>query len=161
MHVRDFAILNFAREIISYYFMLKIQNLDHEKSSERISTKLHKRLQRTKTQLWNQRSLKSRRWNSHSKFLYSSFFCQLIITSSTHQIRDFSNMHQSDPTKLTKLVYQVFMQDHSNSETKSSSGVHEQWPNRSTRFGSAKSKILIWPTYYSLLKFKMSEKTIT
>ena len=27
--------------------------------------------------------------------------------------------------------------------------------------GVAKSKIQIWPTYYSLLKFKMSEKTIT
>ena len=137
--------------------MLKIQNLDHEKSSERISTRLQKRLERTKTQLWNQRSLKSRRWNSHSNFLYSSFFCQLIITPRLHPIHDFSNMHQSDPTLSIRYACKTTAILRRNHRAVSmNSGQTDRHV-----LGVAKSKILIWPTYYSLLKFKMSEKTIT
>ena len=66
---RDFEFCSWNNNLL---FHAKIQNLDHEKSSERISIRLRKRSELTKTQLWNQRSLKSHRWKCHTKILYSS-----------------------------------------------------------------------------------------
>ena len=140
---------------------MKIQNLDHEKSRERISTKLHKRLQRTKTQLWDQRSLKSRRWNSHSKFLYSSFFFNLLLlpdctqyTISQTCIRAIQPNSPSLSIRYSCKTTAILRRNHR--AVSMNSGQTDRHV-----LGVAKSKILIWPTYYSLLKFKMSEKTIT
>ena len=99
---RDFEFCSWNNNLL---FHAKIQNLDHEKSSERLSMRLRKRLELTKTQLWNQRSLKSHRYIHQSKILYSSFFSNLILLPLLHKIHEISLMQVQIPTKLTKVVY--------------------------------------------------------